>query len=550
MTPETSFVLIFSAATVVAILVRRLRMPYTVALVVVGLVLGTLRVVEAPHLTQELLFAVILPGLLFEAAFNLDIRECWRNRRAVGALAVPGVVVAIGLTAAIVTPVLGWLGLDPTFTWQYGLVFGALIAATDPIAVVALFQQLHVGHRLSTLVEAESLLNDGTSVVFFTLILAYVGGAATSAGALAVQFVVIVGGGAAVGAAVGYVASQVTKRVDEPLIEITLTVIAAYGSFAVAEQFHFSGVIATVAAGVVCGTIGWQTGMSPSTQLAVESFWDYVAFALNSVVFILIGFEVRPEILLASSALIGVAYVGALLARLGVVATTALVLRPTEERFPSRWIAVLTWGGLRGALSMVLALALPDGFPHRDQLITMTFGVVLLSLLLQGMTMSPLLRVLGIVRERVDSHLFERARHELRLADAAGRELEAISRQHDAHPSIVDRIRARVEARREAARGHLDALHQADESLRRDEAISAVRRLLVVERRDLRAAIADGSVSRVVAEAMTADVDARLARLESGSFEAPESLISAGAELAAPSDREVPKERARRKEAP
>ncbi len=534
MTPETSFVLIFSAATAVAILVRRLRMPYTVALVMVGLVLGALRVVDAPHLTRELLFAVILPGLLFEAAFNLDINEFWKNRRAVGALAVPGVVVAIGLTAAIVTPVMGWLGLDPTFTWRYGLVFGALIAATDPIAVVALFRQLKVGHRLSTLVEAESLLNDGTSVVLFTLILAFVGGAATSAASLGLQFVTIVGGGAAVGALVGFAATQVTKRVDEPLIEITLTMIAAYGSFAVAEQFHFSGVIATVAAGMVCGTLGWNTGMSPSTQLAVESFWDYLAFALNSVVFMLIGFEVRPEVLLASSALIGVAYAGALLARLGVVATTAAILRPTIERLPPRWIAVLTWGGLRGALSMVLALALPIGFPHREQLITMTFGVVLLSLLLQGMTMSRLLHVLGIVQQGKSAHVFEHARHELLVADAAVHELEAIRRQYLAHPQVLEDIRVRVEARRRAAQERLAAVHQADDSLRRDEAISAVRRLLVVERRDLRAAAAEGSVSRAVADAMSADVDARLARLASETFDEPAVLISPSDELMVP----------------
>lgn len=531
MTPETSFVLIFSAATAVAIVVRRFRIPYTVALVIVGLLLGALQVIEAPHLTQELLFAVILPGLLFEAAFNLDIKEFWQNRRAVGALAVPGVVMAIGLTAAIVTPAMGWLGLDPTFTWHQGLVFGALIAATDPIAVVALFKQLHVGHRLSTLVEAESLLNDGTSVVFFTLILAYVGGATTNVGSLALQFITAVGGGALVGGLVGFAATQVTKRVDEPLIEITLTVIAAYGSFAAAEQFHCSGVIATVSAGMVCGTLGWHTGMSPSTQLAVESFWDYVAFALNSVVFMLIGFAVRPEMLLASSALIAVAYVGSLLARLGVVSATAVILRPTAERLPARWVAVLTWGGLRGALSMVLALALPAGFPHREQLIAMTFGVVLLSLVLQGMTMSRLLRTLGVVRARARSSVFDHARNELRVVDAAERELDAIGRQHLAHPAVLESIRTRLEGRRTEARDRLAALHLADETLRHDEAVRAVRRLLVVERRNLREAIAEGSVSGDVADAMTADVDARLSRLQAGRVDVPEALISPGPEL-------------------
>jgi CPA1 family monovalent cation:H+ antiporter len=397
MTASGTYILLFSIATTVAIAVRRLRVPYTVALVVVGLVLGLLHVVEAPHLTKELLFAIILPGLLFEAAFNLDTKEVWQNRRTIGSLAVPGVIVAIGLTAAIITPIMPWLGVDPTFDWRYGLVFGAIIAATDPIAVVALFKQLHVGHRLSTLVEAESLLNDGTSVVFFTLILAFVSGAATTPASLAARFVTIVGGGAAIGVAIGYVATQVMRRLDDTLIELTLTVIAAYGSFALAESFHYSGVIATVSAGMVCGTIAWETSMTPTTQIAVESFWDYLAFALNSVVFLLIGFEVRPGTLIESWPLILVAYLGSLAARFGVVSVTATLLRPTVERMPVKWTAVLTWGGLRGALSMVLPLALPFDFPHRDQLITMTFGVVLCSLLLQGTTMSWLLRSLGIV---------------------------------------------------------------------------------------------------------------------------------------------------------
>lgn len=525
MTPETTFVFLFSVATTVAIAVRKLRMPYTVALVLVGLALGSLQVVDAPHLTKELLFAVILPGLLFEAAFNIDIAEVRRNRRAIGGLAVPGVVAAIALTALLVTSVMAWLGLDPSFDWRYGLVFGALIAATDPIAVVALFKQLNVGHRLSTLVEGESLLNDGTSVVFFTLILAYVSGTTSSVGSLIGQFITIVGGGALVGGVVGFVVTQITRRIDESLIEITLTVIAAYGSFALAEQLHFSGVIATVVAGMFCGTLGWHTGMSPSTQLAVESFWDYVAFALNSVVFLLIGLEVRPDLLLASGPLIAVAYAGALLARFGVVATTAVLLRPTVERMPASWTAVLTWGGLRGALSMVLALALPLDFPHRGQLITMTFGVVLLSLVLQGMTMSPLLRWLGVVQARPESDVLDHARNDLRLVDSSLVEVEAMRRQHLVPPDVLDDIQRRIESRRTHARERLTALHLASADLRRLEAIRAVRRVLTAEKAELGEAISEGNVRGGIERAMTKDVDARLARLEAGAFEDPVDLL-------------------------
>lgn len=531
MTPETSAVILFSIATIVAIVVRRFGAPYTVALVIVGLVVGTLHVVEAPHLTKELLFAIILPGLLFEASFNLDMKEFWGNRRAIAGLAVPGVIVAIALTAAIVTPVLSWMGHDPTFDWRYGLVFGALIAATDPIAVVALFKQLNVGHRLSTLVEGESLLNDGTSVVFFTLILAFVGGSATTVRSLLLQFVTIVGGGALVGAAIGFVATQVSKRIDEPLIEITLTVIAAYGSFAIAEQFHFSGVIATVSAGMFCGTVGWHSAMSPSTQLAVDSFWDYVAFALNSVVFLLIGFEVEPGTLIASASLIAVAYVGALVARFGVVATTVAVLRPTSERMPAKWTVILTWGGLRGALSMVLALALPLDFPHRQQLITMTFGVVFLSLVVQGTTMSSLMQRLGMVQERTDPAVLEHLRNDLRLVDVELAELAQMRSEHVVHPDVLGTIQEAIERRRGRAQERLRSLHLATGDLRTQEAVRAVRRLLVLERNTLGKAVSDGDIRASVAKTLAGDIDARMARLDASAFERPEELVVPGHDL-------------------
>jgi CPA1 family monovalent cation:H+ antiporter len=523
---ETTFVLLFSIATAVAIAVRHVRVPYTVALVLAGLGLGMLHVVDAPHLTKGLLFAIILPGLLFEAAFNLDMKEFWNNRMAIGALAVPGVVAAIALTAAIVTPMMVGLGLDASFDWRYGLVFGALIASTDPIAVVALFKRLNVGHRLSTLVEGESLLNDGTSVVFFTLILSFVGGATATAGGLVGGFVTIVGGGALTGLAVGVVVTQVTKRIDDPLIEIALTVIAAYGSFVLAEEFDLSGVIATVVAGMLCGTYGWRLGMSASTKLAVESFWDYVAFALNSIVFLLIGFEVQLSTLVGSWAVIGVAFLGALLARFAVVVAVAALLRPTRERLPTGWPTVLTWGGLRGALAMVLALALPIGFPHRAQLVAMTFGVVLLSLVAQGMSMAWLLRRLGLAGERPAAALHDRARASLRAVDVTLAELSRLRRDHAAPPAALDAMQARIEARQREAKRVLAEMQLEPAELQRADCIRAVRRLLLAERADLSEAHDEGEIDHDVLARLTADVDGRLAKLDAGEFGEAETLLS------------------------
>ena len=292
---EIAFVFLFSIATAVAIAASRFKVPYTVSLVIAGLVLGATHAFEAPHLTKELLFAVVLPGLLFEAAFHLELKKFLNNKVAIHSLAVPGVIAAIVATGLILTPVADALHITERFTLMHGLVFGALIAATDPIAVVGLFKSLGAPKRLAVLVEGESLLNDGTAVVLFTLILGMAAGGELSIAGAGLQFAKVVGMGALIGLAFGFGASQLIHRVDDPMVEITATTIAAYGSFAVAEQFHYSGVIATVAAGMLCGNFAARTGMTPSTRIAVESFWEYLSFALNSLVFLLIGFEVDLE---------------------------------------------------------------------------------------------------------------------------------------------------------------------------------------------------------------------------------------------------------------
>lgn len=527
MTTETSFVLLFSVATAVAMAVRHLRLgiPYTVALVVVGLVLGMFDIVGVPHLTKGLLFALILPGLIFEASFNIDVKEFLQNRLAIGSLAVPGVVVAIALTAAVVTPTMAALGLDPGFDWRYGLVFGAVIAATDPIAVVGLFKRLSVPHRLSVLVEGESLLNDGTAVVFFTLIVAYVSGAVATPGALFVRFVAIVGGGALVGAVLGIAATQLTKRIDEPVIEITLTVIAAYGSFVLAEQFHFSGVIATVVAGMLCGSYGRRHGMSPTTRLAVESFWDYAAFALNSIVFLLIGFEVRFGALVRSWPEISVAYIGSFIGRLGVVLGVAALLRAADDRMPREWSAVLTWGGLRGALSMVLVLGLPPEFPHRDELITMTFGVVVVSLLAQGTSMSWLLRRLGVTHKDDRGAWLDHARGELQVVDGALEDLAQLERAHLAPADAVAALRRGYEERRTAAQQEITRFQLEQSEARNEAVVRAVRQLLVAERTRLGDAASNGSLRSEVARELVADADSRIASLDSGDYRDPVELV-------------------------
>lgn len=515
MATETIFILLFVVATAVAIAVQRLAVPYTVALVCTGIVLGLLHAFEAPHLTKTLLFSVFLPGLLFEAAFHIDFKQFWRNRLAISSLALPGVVVAIALTAMILTPVADALHFVQGFTWKHALVFGALISATDPIAVVAIFRNLGVPRRLSVLLEGESLLNDGVAIVLFTLSLALVAGTEVTTGGLIVDFIKIVGLGALIGTGIGLAVSQVIKQVDDPMIEITLTTIAAYGSFVAAEHFHFSGVIATVAAGMICGNYAARVGMSPTTRIAVQTFWEYVAFALNSIVFLLIGLEVHYRELLASWQAILVAYLVVTGGRALIIFGVSLLLRATRERIPQAWSAVLTWGGLRGAVPMVLVLSLPKDFPHRELLLSMTFGVVILSILVHGLTISPLLRWLGIVHGQQERAKYEFTRGKLQAAHAVLKEIDRMAHVHFTNPQVLASLSREYEQKVERDSTVLNELHLEHEQIQAEELQWARRHLLLVEKGEVLEAFHHGILGQAVHEQLLADIDTRLLRLES-----------------------------------
>ena len=398
--PELNFLLLLAVAAAVAVISSRARVPYAIGLVLAGLVMGNVLPYSGPHLSKQLLFLVVLPGLLFEAAFQLHFEEVRRSWGSILALAVPGLVVATLLTA-----LLTWWGfnaLSPgSMAFIEAMVFGALISATDPVSVLAIFRTLGVDKRLAVIVEAESLFNDGTAIVLFTIVLGMATGGALSAGAAAVEFVRVAVLAVAVGGVVGLAVSLVTRTIDDPTIEITLTVLTAYGAFIAAEWLGLSGVIACVVAGMVTGNWGAPRGMQPATRVAVDAFWSYAAFLLNSCVFLLMGVEIHLATLARYLPEIVIGWLAVNLARGALVyGKYALMRMARSEAISASWAAVLCWGGLRGGLSMVLALSLPRDFGHRDLILHVTFGVVLLTLVVQGLTIKPMLRALGLAGGR------------------------------------------------------------------------------------------------------------------------------------------------------
>jgi len=378
------FVALVSVAALAAIVVRRLAIPYSVTLVVVGLVAASLIPRGEFGVTPELVLLVLVPGLVFEASLGIDLVELRRTFGGVALLAVPGVLVTAGIVAVVLQLATGLpLGL--------GLVVGAIVAATDPVAVISTFRQLGSPRRLATVVEAESLFNDGTAIVVFAIAVRAVT-ADVGAGEALLTFVSTIAISAVLGAIAGWLASRIIALVDDHPIELSISLAAAYGTYLVADSIHQSGIIATVVAGMVIGSYGRRVGMSDRSREALGTVWEFIAFLLTAFAFMLVGLAISVSDLVGALPWIGWGVVGILIGRAVVVygllgGGAALAGRAGWGRaMPIGWLHVLFWAGLRGAVGIAMALSLPADLPQRGLLQNITFGIVLFTLFVQGTT--------------------------------------------------------------------------------------------------------------------------------------------------------------------
>ncbi|MCA1596937.1 MAG: sodium:proton antiporter [Chloroflexi bacterium] len=379
-------------ALLIAAVTRRFAVPYTVALAAAGFALGLLHLRPAISLTQDSIFLVFLPVLLFQAAVELPWNGLRANLLPVLALAVGGVVLNLALVGAGTH----FLLAIPT---GIALVFGAIVAATDPVAVVALFRGLRLVERLTLLIEAESLFNDGLAATLYLTVVGAALGSPMSVAADVLLFLKQGIGGVVVGLLLGWLMSFVTGHLDDLLIETAMTLVLAYGSYLVAAHLGVSGMLSVVAAGIVVGSHGLPERVHPEVCAGIKQFWEFVAFIANSLLFLLLGFQTgivasgfhwRQVLILTALVLLCRAFMVFVL--LGIVGLRS-------EPVPVKWRVVLTWGGLRGAVAMALSLGLPAAIPHRAELQGWILGTTMISLLVQGVTVKPLVRWMGIARE-------------------------------------------------------------------------------------------------------------------------------------------------------
>mgnify|MGYP002402406645 CR=1 FL=1 len=414
-------VILLSVTLVVSLVSRRLRLPYTLVLVMAGLAIGLTPLVQGPQLDPNLVLFLFLPALLFEGAWNAEIGKLAADWLPIFLLAVPGLLIALAFLAVV-------LHLAVGLSWLVAILVGAIVSPTDPIAALALLRQLGLSERLRAVVDGESLFNDGVGVAVFEVTLQLLLpslGLATLTGAfkgvsllnLDVEILWLLLGGPIIGTLFGWLVARLLRLADDHLFEITVTFSAAYGGYLLGDALHTSGLLTVVCAGLVIGSYGRSRSMSQRTQEAATDVWEFIGYLANSLLFLLLGIQIGNANLLRSLPGIFWAFLGVIVGRALIIYTLLplhdllarrLARRPARRTthslpqprpLPSSWRPLLILIGLRGALSIALVLSLPTNFAQRGHLESIVYGVVLITLLGQGLGLRFLLPHWSSVRE-------------------------------------------------------------------------------------------------------------------------------------------------------
>ncbi len=501
-----AIIILLLVATIVALLSRRLRLPYVTGLVIAGLAIAQV-LPRKVGLDSSLIINLFLPILLFEAAINTDLSRLQSALKPILLLAGPGVIIAAGVTALGLR-----FGLD--WAWIPALLGGVILAVTDTVSVIAVFKQISVPSRLITIVEGESLFNDGIALVLFSLILKV-----SKTGELSLldglrELLIVVVGGLAVGFALGYVGVGLFKQSDEdPLSSILITFAVALSTFQIGQFLGVSGIVAVVIAGLMVGNLERSQAVSPSSRITVMSFWEYAGFAVNTFIFLLIGLEIKLEMLgkILPAILLAVVFyqVGRCLAVYPLMAIASRFDRP----LPLKWQHVMFFGNIKGSLSMALALSLPIGLPGRESLIAVVFGAVLVSLFFQGLSLPWIVQRLGLGQATAVPWV-DNLQSQLITAKAAQDELDSFLNNGLISKTRYEELRSSYQVRiASSERALRDFYNQRD--FTDDGQLDRIRRqLLLAEKGALTQALRKRVLSEEVGKARLKSIDGQLLELE------------------------------------
>lgn len=497
--------LLLLVAAAVAVAVKFVRLPYTIALVIVGAAIGASGIFPPFRLSKELLLGVLLPPILFEGALYMDLDKLRRNWRPIGALALMGTIISAALIGAGAHYL---LRLD----WPVALLLGVIVSPTDPASVLALFRRLRL-ERLTVIIEGESVFNDGLAVVLFGLMLSFAASAGASPLGAALEFFQVVFIGTGVGVGFGYLVFRLLAHIDDYLIEGLLTLILAYASFLVAEALGGSGVIAVVLAGLIIGNYGRTLSMSPTTRVNLTSFWEFGSFLANSLLFLLIGLglaqvelALRPVLFYIFATIVIV-----LLARAAAIYSLCGLLNVMREGIPLPWQHLIFWGGLRGSIPIALVLGLHGvvSLEVDNLLLTTVFGVVAFSLIVQGLTLGPLVR--GLKLARAGSPISEELLGREGAWQAALNELEGLRSRGELSQRAYATLRTEYEGRLKNLQEQLAELEEPE--VLAGERRYAARRALHAARAALRLALERGVISEDVYRKLGREIDRELKEL-------------------------------------
>jgi Na+/H+ antiporter len=515
---ELLLLMLMVAVGALSVLAGLVRVPYPILLVLGGLVLGFVPGVPRAELPPELVLVLFLPPLLYQAAFFSSPRDLRADARAITLLAVGLVLATMGAVAVVAHDLVG-------LPWAAGFALGAIVSPTDPLAATAIARRLGVPRRLVTLLEGESLVNDATALVAYRIAVAAAVGGSFVAWEAGLRFLAGVAGGVAIGLLVGWLVAEVRRRLDDPPVEIVVSVVTGYAAYLPAERLGVSAVVAAVTAGLY---VGWRAPelASPGTRLLGFSFWEVLVYLLNAILFILVGLQLHPILSeLSDSSVVTLVGQGALVSavviavRLGWEFTVPYLVRMLDRR-PSqrarrsgpRERLVVGWSGMRGAVSLAAALALPEDFPQRNLIIFVTFAVMLATLVLQGLSLPWLIRALALHRD--DSEAQEELRGRLRATDAALARLEELTDEEWTREDTVERLRGLYQFRRrrlKARAGYLADDGSQDRSLAYQR---LVRELLEAQRREIVLLRNQGEISNEVMHRIERELDLEDSRLE------------------------------------